>query len=395
MKSLKKLLMICLTLLITYSCKHQEQAGPIDTNVGVPQVVSNVSVENMPGAVKLSYRLPNDPKLLYVKATCVINGRLTEVKASSYTNEMLLEGFDKAQEYEVKLYSVSKGEDASEPIILKVHPTNPPYMLVYESLVLKETFGGAVVTFNNPTEAELVIEILVADEQGDWKIAETYYTKKPSGAFSARGFESVENKFAVHIKDRWDNRTDTLVKDLVPIFEKQIDRTKFQQVILPTDEPAAWGWNMPYLWDGIIVNNTNVDKPGFHTNPGVWPQWFTFSLGVKSKLSRYKFYQRGKFTSFNDRNIKKFEIWGSNDPGQDGSWDNWTKLLEGESKKPSGLPLGELSAEDVASIVAGEEYEFPENTPAVKFIRIKVLETWSGAKSFYIMQVAFWGADAQ
>jgi len=31
----------------------------------------------------------------------------------------------------------------------------------------------------------------------------------------------------------------------------------------------------------------------------------------------------------------------------------------------------------------------------VKYIRIKVLETWSGADSFYIMQVAFWGSEAE
>ena len=203
----------------------------------------------------------------------------------------------------------------------------------------------------------------------------------------------MARKFGVYIKDRWNNRSDTLIKELVPIFEKQLDRTKFQEIHLPTDQLAAWGWVMPNIWDGVIVNNTNVDKPGFHTSPGVWPQWFSFSLGVKSKLSRYKFWQRGSWVAFTDRNIKKFEIWGSNDPASDGSWDSWTKLLECESIKPSGLPIGQQSPEDLALVGAGEEFIFPDNTPAVKYIRIKVLQTWSGAQSFYIMQVAFWGAD--
>ncbi len=84
---------------------------------------------------------------------------------------------------------------------------------------------------------------------------------------------------------------------------------------------------------------------------------------------------------------------GSNNPAADGSWDSWTKLMDGTSVKPSGLPIGTNSPEDIALVGAGEEFIFPENTPDVKYIRIKVLETWSGAKSFYIMQVGFWGAE--
>jgi hypothetical protein len=395
MNSLKILIYIGITLLIFNSCKVEPLKQPLDTGGGPPEIISNVKVENLAGAAKLTYKLPDDSKLLYVKAECVINGKITEVKASSYVNELVMEGFGEAREYEVKLFSVSKSEKTSEPIIVKVNPTTPAYKLVYESLSINETFGGASVTFKNPTEANIVIEILAADEAGDWKVAETFYTKRSAGTITARGYASKSTKFGVHVKDRWDNRTDTLKKQLVPVFEKQIDRTKFQQVILPTDQLAAWGWTMPHLWDGIIVNNTDVDKPGFHTNPapGQWPQWFTFSLGTKSKLSRFKFWQRGSFTAFTDRNIKKFEIWGSNDPATDGSWESWTKLMDCESIKPSGLPPGKTSAEDLALVGAGEEFVFPENTPSTKFIRIKVLQTWGGAESFYVMQVAFWGAD--
>lgn len=397
MSSFKYLIISCFTLLMLNSCKEESSLEPLDQNIAAPEAVTNVKVEDLPGAVKLTYRLPDDPKLLYVKATCLINGKTVEAKASSYINELLLEGFGRAGEYEVKLYSVSKSENASEPLIVKVHPTKPAFEIVYESLELKETFGGASVSFENPTEASLVIEILATDDQGFWEVAETFYTKRPSGNLSARGYPSTSKRFGVHIRDRWDNRTDTLEKQLTPVFEKQLDRTKFQEVKLPTDQAAAYNWNMPYLWDGVIVNNTDINKPGFHTNPaaGQWPQWFTFSLGVKSKLSRFKYWQRGSSAlAFQDRNVRKFEIWGSNTPGQDGSWDSWTKLLDGESIKPSGLPLGQTSTEDIALVGAGEEFIFPDDAPPVKFIRIKVLQTWGGAESFYIMQVAFWGADA-
>lgn len=393
MNNFKYLLGVCMACLALGACKVDVPA-PLDKDKGAPALVTNVKVENLPGAAKITYRLPNDAKLLYVKAECMINGRMVEAKSSPYNNELLIEGFGTAGEAEVKLYSVSGSETRSEPLTVKVSPLTPAYEDAFKSLSLRETFGGANVGFENPTEANLVINILAQQDNGDWKTAETFYTKKAKGVFSARGFEPTARKFAVFVKDRWNNYSDTLTKELVPIFEKQLDRTKFKEFNLPTDQLAAFGWNMPYIWDGIIVNNTNVDKPGFHTSPnGVWPQWFSFSLGVKAKLSRFKYWQRGSWVSFTDRNIKKFEIWGSNNPAADGSWESWTKLMDGTSVKPSGLPIGTNSPEDIALVGAGEEFIFPENTPDVKYIRIKVLETWSGAKSFYIMQVGFWGAE--
>lgn len=385
---------ILIGLLCSTGCQDKE-LGPVGGGGLAPGPVSNVVAEALPGAVKLTYRLPNDKNLLYVKAVVEVNGLKRESRSSFYENSLEIKGFGDSKEYEVALYAVSRDEIASEPVYIKVIPQTSPVQVAFSSLELSEDFGGATVGFKNPSEGDLNIVLLTTDSVGDWVTADIYYTKRPEGYFSVRGYEAESRKFGVYIKDRWNNYSDTLERELVPLFEKQLDRTKFSEYRLPTDEESAWGWTMPHIWDGVIVNNTNVDKPGFHTAPGRWPQHFTFSLGVEAKLSRFRFWQRGSWIAFTDRNIKKFEVWGSNDPASDGSYDGWTLLLEGESVKPSGLPMGQNSDEDLALVGAGEEFVFPAGTPAVKYIRIKVLETWSGADSFYIMQVAFWGSDEE
>ncbi len=86
--------------------------APLDKDKGAPSQVTNVKVENLPGAAKITYRLPNDAKLLYVKAECMINGRMVEAKSSPYNNELLIEGFGNAGEAEVNLYSVSVSGNA-------------------------------------------------------------------------------------------------------------------------------------------------------------------------------------------------------------------------------------------------------------------------------------------
>lgn len=397
MKTYTYLIFFIFIWLIT-ACQEENERYPFSSDTTVPNPISDIKVESLPGAVKLTYRIPDDNIISYVKAECMINGTLRETKATSYQNTLTISGFPNTRAYSINVYTVSRNEIYSEAKTIQVEPLTPPFQEVYETLDLFRDFGGATVSFENPNEADLAISLIYIDSLGFWDIAETYYTKRKAGNISARGFDPVETKFGVYIRDRWNNMTDTLVKDLVPIFEKQLDRTKFKEVHLPGDQEAAWGWTMPNIWDGVIVNNINPDKPGFHTAPGRgWPHWFTFDLGVEAKLSRYRFWQRGAspYTSYNDRNIKKFEIWGSLNPSVSGEFDeSWTLLLEGEVIKPSGLPLGELSDEDIAEIVNGNEFIFPPNAPITRYIRIKVLETWTGADSFYIMQVAFWGAEA-
>lgn len=378
-------------------CLEENERLPFSSDMTIPKPITDVTAESLPGAIKISYIIPDDPVISYVKAECMINGVLREAKATSYRNTLTIYGFPDTDTYTIKLYTVSRNEVYSEVKTIQMEPLTPPFQEVYESLNLFQDFGGATVSFENPNEAELAISLIYLDSLGFWEAAETFYTKRKAGNISVRGFNPVQTRFGAYIRDRWNNMTDTLVKDLTPIFEKQLDRTKFQEVHLPGDQLAAWGWTMPHIWDGVIVNNINPDKPGFHTASGVgWPHWFTFDLGVEAKLSRYRFWQRGAspYTSFNDRNIKKFQIWGSLNPSTSGEFDeSWTLLIEAEVIKPSGLSLGELSDEDIAEIVNGSEFIFPPNTPITRFIRIKVLETWTGADSFYIMQVAFWGAE--
>ena len=118
----------------------------------------------------------------------------------------------------------------------------------------------------------------------------------------------------------------------------------------------------------------------------------------KIKLSRFRYWQRQTWGyGFADRNVKKMEIWGSTAPNPDGSWDDsWVYLTTATSVKPSGLPLGELSSEDTQLLNDGEEFSFPLEVPAIRYLRLKVMETWSGARgSWYLMELSFWGAEEE
>lgn len=381
--------------LLLGACK-EDTFQPLYNDGMAPGQVKETAVENLHGAAKITAVLPDDEDLLYVKAVVeVAPGKIREFKASAYSNELYLDGFGASKPYEVKLYAVDRGENASPPVSVTIHPLAPPVQLVGEALQVKADFGGINVSFENETEASVVIVVQVKDEQGDWIERESLYTKKDKGNFSARGFEVAERQFQVFVKDRWGNQSEPQVHSLTPLFEEAIPKDGFRAHNLPGDnfQPhmvARWG--MAALWDGT----TQTDDPVFHTKPSsVLPATFTIDMGVTATLSRMKLWGRSVSLQaiYNIGNIRKFEIWGSETPPPaSGEFPgNMTLLGEFESRKPSGQPRGTNTSEDVETARAGEDFNFLSGIPPVRYIRVKVYDTWGGVSYWHIAEMSFWG----
>lgn len=400
MKKINIALMAIIALgVLLPSCKKQSVLLQIDGKAPVPAMITVLKVENTPGGAKINYKLPKDNNLLYVKAVYEIQpGVIRETKASIYKDTLVIGGFGDTLAHEVKLYSVGRNDKASVPVTLEVNPLLPPVKSVYRNLILQATFGGAAITFNNPSENALAI-ILLHDStgKGDWTTVKTYYTGAPKGIFSVRGFDSLETKFGVYVRDRWNNKSDTLVEALKPLYEEIIDKSKFKEIDLPTDTYKGHVYSglapraMSFLWNNIWNSHNDI----FHTMPGEpkMPQWFTFDMGSKVTLSRFKLFSReGSSGAYTGGDPKIFEVWGSNDPDKDGGWNNWTKLQTFTSIKPT--PGSTVTAEDLQfAVIDGQDYEFPLGIPPVRFLRFKILETWGGFQYMYISELSLWGTE--
>lgn len=382
-----------LVLLLFNSCK-EEGFGPLFDDGVAPAAIQEAGVENMHGAAKITTVLPEDDDLLYVKAVVEVSpGKVREFKSSAFTNELLLEGFGDSKPYEVKLYAVDRGENISEPHAVTIHPLKPPVVLVYESLVVKQDFGGVNVSFENEIQANVAIVIQAQNEQGDWVERETLYTKKENGNFSARGFDAVEREFRIFVKDRWDNQSEEGSFLITPLFEEEIPKETFKAYNLPGDNfiQHCCGTGVKDIWDGL----TQTDGITFHTKPsnGV-PGTFTFDMGQTAILSRMKLWGRnqGDRVQYNMGNIKEFEIWGSATAPTNGDFPgDMTLLGKFESVKPSGQPIGTNTSEDVETARAGEDFNFISGIPPVRYIRVKVNSTWAGLTYWHIAEMTFWG----
>ncbi|MBV8251965.1 MAG: DUF4959 domain-containing protein [Chitinophaga sp.] len=398
MKKLQLLAVVIFGILL-YACKKEGVLIHLDENAPAPAPITKFNVVNTPGGAIITYSIPNDPNLLYVKAVYQANSEVTrETKASYYGDTLLISGFGDTLSHIVKIYTVGRNEKASAPVDVTVKPLLPPVLSTKNLLKFQETFGGVVAIYSNASQSPLTYYIMLdTTGKNTWKTVNVYTSTALQGAVTARGFDTIPQRFAVYVKDRWGNKSDTIIKLLKPVFELPVDKAPFKEVDLPTDNYVGHTWSglslraMSFMWNNIW----NSDNDCFHTRTSIalMPAWFTFDMGYQTTLSRFKLYHRsGTSGAYVGGDPKVFEIYGSNNPNPDGSWDgSWQLLGTFNSIKPT--PGTAVSAEDKTfACVNGEDYDMPPGIPPVRYLRVKILQTWGGFTYFYISEMSFWGA---
>jgi hypothetical protein len=376
------------------SCKEVEVA-PLEGNTNPPGQVSNIAVKNGAGNASLTFTLPTDKDLLYVKAVYYLaSGQEMEVKSSYYGNSLVLEGFGDTNEHEVKVYAVNRSEVASAPVIVKVKPLENPIWGVFRSLRTVADFGGLNFKAINPAKADLSIEVSVLKNGKFVATGKNIYTAAVEIDQSVRGLDTVAQKFAIIIRDRWLNYSDTLFTTIKPLYETTIPKSTYRAVALPTDSPQEYtSTGLDKMWDGNIIDwpSVNLTKTTVLT-----PQWVTVDLGKVATLSRivvwnYPEYLNAGRTYYYGGNLKDFEIWGTDNPPADGSYNNWVLMGTFKSKKPSGSAYGVQTSEDYAFANAGISYNFLVGIKKVRYIRIKSIANWMGTSFMSISEIQVYG----
>lgn len=428
MKKLTLALSIGMVLILAIVACNKISNGPLSNDKTKPNPVTNPQVQNLHGAASITYSLPDNSNLLYVKAEYMVKGEKREAKNSLYTNTILVEGFADTTETEVTLYAVSRAEVVSDPVKIIVKPLPPSILGVRASLVLDSTFGGISVKYLNPDSANIAIGVVIKDSIGDWKQVDFFYTSQKQGAFAVRGYPPVEREWGVFVRDRWMNHSDTLKQKWTPIYEIELDKGQFKDArakqndstqvpqFLPlpgsgnpmkTAQDYSSSWAITKFWDNSGMGSSGTN--GFHTKEKYdQPLWIPIQLdksnsSTKFVLSRYKIWQRTGSFVFNHGNPHSWEIWGTNDltkyknpdPNNTDPNKGWVLLDKRTMVKPSGRDVGDNTAEDIQVATDGQEYEFPAGIPPVRYIAWKNIDSWGSIGNYtghlHLMEMSLWG----
>lgn len=372
-----------LLILLMNACGDSEFREPIGPSGPAPLQISEVEVTNRGGKATITYALPEDPSLLYVLAKYTLaNGRKMDVKSSYFADSLVVEGFADTNEHQIELYSVSRKGALSEPVIVTVKPLEAPIWAVLESIDIRDAFGGYKLTAVNKTQEAIAILVMSKNALDEWEVDNdlSVYTDTDSILSLRSGMDTVKRNYAIAVRDRWSNYTDTLVKEISPIYEVELNTASFKHFPLPGDPAQQPGAAVANMWDkryGWPVAFSSLAAETLNV-----PSIVTVDMGISAKLSKVWIRPFKELSNlyFGFTTLKQFELWGSSSPNLNGALDGtWTKLGTYEMKKPSGSPGTTETATDAELAAAGFYYDIDLNAPKIRYLRIRCLVNWAGS----------------
>ncbi|MDR2271082.1 MAG: discoidin domain-containing protein [Sphingobacterium sp.] len=378
------------------SCTKEDDYKKItkDGEIYYPGKADSVAANGGRNRIQLRIILGNDPLVTKVKVFWKNHGDSVEANVVKTAGRDVIDFMfndltQGAYTFEVYTYTANNARSIVKKVTGTAYGDNYQRALsnrTIKSIGFSPDGNRLIVHWNAALDGEKSIELKYTDEAG---LSKTMIVPGGSETTELQSYKDESKLIYRSIYQPEAGAIDEFTVDrmetAIPIFERQVDKSKFKEYVLPTDVRDAWDWLMPYLWD------EKYGTPGFASTNGT-SQWFTFDMGESVSISKFKTWQATD-RIFRGESIKRFEIWGSNNPAADGSWESWTKLVDCQSVKPSGLPVGETTAADIDYAKGGEEFKFPKGSPKVRYIRIKVLETWGNGSFITMGELGVWTSD--
>lgn len=369
-----------------FSCSEKEMS-PISNSLGKPGVVTDVVAKSSPGGALISYKIPDTEDLLAVKGMYVLStGKQCEVIASYYENKLNIQGYNDMEEHTVTLYAVNRAGEKSDPVMVSFIPEESPLNKAAKTASIEPDFGGARFLWKNSEKAPLNIELLGPDSEGKVSTLNILTSNIENNTYSVRGFTSDLATFSMVISDNFGNYSDTISAELIPLFEEKLNKKKMRIMHLDSDADfSMYGCNEANLLD---------DDPEtyVHTANNVMPAAFTVDLGTMAKLSRFVIHPRNIFNYYAHGNPKKMEVYTcDHTPNPNGDWSEWTKIMDCEVVKPSGLPGQTVTDLDLETAKKGFEFSFDLEQPPMRYVRVLITSAWDATSYTSPAEVTFYG----
>lgn len=390
---------IILLIVAIVGCEEENRIDFIPGGGGAPAPVTIIEVIPRTGGAVIKFNAPDDVNFLSAKAVYDIRDGVTrETMASVYTDSLVVEGYGDTKEHTVKIYSVGKNKVVSDQSVnVNLTPLKPAIINAIETLTIKEGFGGITIRYNNPSFSDLIFEVymdttnIAGSETVDWTILETFYTEQAIGKITVRGLETKETLFGVRVRDPYNNQSEMITATLTPLFEQMIPKDGYKDMLLPDRcEYYNAAKFLSELWNNNWTTSINdfwaSDQQGLPM-----PKTIGIDVGVSCVLSRVRWFHRYNY-EWRHGTPSKWELFGSNENVAD--WDKWTLIEQfGPEYKPSGLPHGQRTQEDIDFIRAnGANFDIDRPLGPFRYYKIKFMEMSDGGTFILLKEIEFFGS---
>ena len=393
---MKKLLLLTILIFAVNSCSKQD-----DGDTTPPSVLTIDSVTPTNGGGIISYTLPNDDDILYVRAEYInSNGVDVSRASSSYNNSIEIDGLNQTTALTITLYVVDQNYNQSAPIYVELVPLDSFIYLVQESIEVNTDLGGFRITWENIQSK--TVYVFVHINNGTEEEIRILSSNNSSESIAVRGLPSEEITISTRIEDFDENSTTLEEKGtLTPLFEQVIDKSTWTLVASQSVNGNAWEGASANFWDDVIdTTNNNSDNSYFmiwrDLNGGSldWPLDLVIDLNKNVKITRFTVWQRAFWYNghsdipyyFQEENMKSFNLYASNDAQV---WEELGQFDIGDPRDSEGnIPQSALD-----SAANGHEFELDEVSESFRYLKFRVTSNYGSEAYVNGSEITMYGLD--
>jgi hypothetical protein len=393
---MKKLLFLTILIFAINSCSKQD-----DGDTTPPSVLTVDSVTPTNGGGIISYTLPNDDDILYVRAEYTnSNGVDVSRASSSYNNSIEIDGLNQTTALTITLYVVDENYNQSAPIYVELVPLESFIYLVQESIEVNTDLGGFRINWENVQSK--TVYVFVHINNGTEEEIRILSSNNSSESIAVRGLPSEEITISTRIEDFDENSTTLEEKGtLTPLFEQVIDKSTWTLVASQSVDGNAWEGASVNFWDDVIdTTNNNSDNSYFmiwrDLNGGSlnWPLDLVIDLNKNVKVTRFTVWQRAYWYNgpsdipyyYQEENMKSFTMYASNDAQV---WEELGQFDIGDPRDSEGnIPQSALD-----SAANGHEFELDEVSESFRYLKFSVTSNYGSEAYVNGSEITMYGLD--
>ena len=379
------------------SCSDHE-----DLETSPPGILSNVSVTPTNGGGIISYTLPSDDDILYVKAVYT-NSQGAEVfrVSSKHNTSVEITGLSQSTPVNVKLFVVDVNENISETVAIDFTPLESFIFLVQESIQITPDLGGVKITWENIASKTVFVYVHIlegADE--DIRILSS---NNPQESIFIRGLPPSEISISTKIEDFDGNITELEEKGTyIPLFEEKIDKSTWTLVSGQSINGNAYEGRTVNFWDDVVDTvETDADNSYFiatrDNNGGSlnFPLDIVIDLNKNVKIQRFIVWQRaywyqggGVTYHYQEENIKSFNLYASSDA------QTWSLLGEFDIGDPRN-GAGEIPAPAFQEAIDGHEFSLENTSEVFRYLKFQITSNYGSTQITVGSEITLFGLDNQ
>lgn len=396
MKARNFLSLFLITFLFLLGCNENENQ---DSTPPGSLTIESVTPTN--GGGILTYSLPNDSDILFVRAeyTNSLGNDVYRV-SSSHNNSIEIDGLNQNTPISVRLFVIDENENISEPTDVEFTPLPSFIYLVQESISISPTLGGVNIEWENIAEKTVYVHLHIVNA-GEEEIR-ILSSDKEFENISVRGLESVEMTFLTKVEDFDGNITDLEEKATIsPLFEEMIDKSTWTLMSQLSVDGNAWEGETDNFWDDIVdTAETNADNSYFiiwrDANGGVlnWPLDIVINLNKNVKIHRLKVWQRAFWYNgptgipyyYQEENIRSFDLYASEN-SQD-----WTLLGQYDIGDPSDQD-GNIPQDFIDAAANGHDFDLEGVSDKFRYLKFSITSNYGSDTYVHGSEITLWGLD--